>query len=517
MSKKGLLDVKTRFVDDNGDALAGGKLYSYDAGTSTPRATYTDQTEGTANANPTILDANGEADIWLDSGDYRLVLDDSSDVEIFDVDNISIVNDSAITNRKLAKHCVTTAKIVNDAINTAKIEGFAVTEDKINDDAVTSAKINDDSVTIDKIPLNLDFSAITDYVDVVFNKNLSWARGKVRAIAQHLWESPSKVSFGAHFSGTSVWSPGGEFLYFERKSSQKTLFYKRMGNEFNEVSLIDPGDEPADIPSGMAVSHDGNFFAYAMATTSPYGAVFEKDGNGLFTKLTVPAPPVSAGTIKAYWSPDDKFLFFSRGTTQSGYLYKRTGSTLEYIRLLPGFRWNRDGRYVAGIFAGASAVTLYEQVENVFFEVSTVDSDLTTFNDLQWSPDGSKLAVAITASPYVQIYDISGTTFTKRDDPATLPAGQGNSVTWSPSGRYLAVGHNDSPYITIYEVTANSITKLSDPASLPDDDVTFVSWSPDTRFLVAHHTGTTPFLSLYETGHSFPDNALIYHKESYNG
>jgi len=40
-------------------------VYTYQAGTSTPLATYTDQAGGTPNTNPIILDANGEAQIWV--------------------------------------------------------------------------------------------------------------------------------------------------------------------------------------------------------------------------------------------------------------------------------------------------------------------------------------------------------------------------------------------------------------------------------------------------------------------
>lgn len=76
-------------MDDNGEPLAGGKLYTYAAGTSTPKVTYTDSTQSTANANPIILDASGRADVWLDTGAYKFVLTDSSDVEIKTVDNIS--------------------------------------------------------------------------------------------------------------------------------------------------------------------------------------------------------------------------------------------------------------------------------------------------------------------------------------------------------------------------------------------------------------------------------------------
>jgi hypothetical protein len=50
-----------QFFDDNGDPLANGKLYTYAAGTTTPKATYTTAAATVANANPIVLDSAGRA------------------------------------------------------------------------------------------------------------------------------------------------------------------------------------------------------------------------------------------------------------------------------------------------------------------------------------------------------------------------------------------------------------------------------------------------------------------------
>jgi hypothetical protein len=80
-----------QFFDNNGVPLAGGLLYSYAAGTTTPLATYTTSSGSTANSNPIILDAAGRPpnEIWLSAVAYKLVLKTSTDVQLWVMDNIT--------------------------------------------------------------------------------------------------------------------------------------------------------------------------------------------------------------------------------------------------------------------------------------------------------------------------------------------------------------------------------------------------------------------------------------------
>jgi len=81
--------AKAQFIDAAGIPLAGGFLYTYEAGTTTPQATYTDSTAATANSNPIVLDSRGEANIWLGSANYKFKLTDANGTEIWTVDNIA--------------------------------------------------------------------------------------------------------------------------------------------------------------------------------------------------------------------------------------------------------------------------------------------------------------------------------------------------------------------------------------------------------------------------------------------
>lgn len=73
----------------DGKPLAGGKVYTYSAGTTTNKATYTTMAGTVANPNPVILDQNGKAKIFLGDGSYRLQIKDSNNALIDDIDQIS--------------------------------------------------------------------------------------------------------------------------------------------------------------------------------------------------------------------------------------------------------------------------------------------------------------------------------------------------------------------------------------------------------------------------------------------
>ena len=79
-----------QFFDNSGVPLAGGLLYSYEAGTTTPAPTYTTSAGTIANTNPIVLDAAGRppSEIWLGPIAYKLVLKTSASVLLWTMDNI---------------------------------------------------------------------------------------------------------------------------------------------------------------------------------------------------------------------------------------------------------------------------------------------------------------------------------------------------------------------------------------------------------------------------------------------
>jgi len=64
------------FYDANGNPLAGGFVNTYVPGGTTPKTTWQDAGEATANANPIVLDAAGSC-LLYGSGAYQLTVTDA--------------------------------------------------------------------------------------------------------------------------------------------------------------------------------------------------------------------------------------------------------------------------------------------------------------------------------------------------------------------------------------------------------------------------------------------------------
>lgn len=92
-----------QYFDNNGVPLAGGLIYTYQAGSSTLLTTYTTNNGIIANANPIVLDASGRVpnEIWLQTGySYKFIIQTAAGVTLQTLDNIYPIlqNAPAVSN-----------------------------------------------------------------------------------------------------------------------------------------------------------------------------------------------------------------------------------------------------------------------------------------------------------------------------------------------------------------------------------------------------------------------------------
>jgi hypothetical protein len=90
---------KQQYFTALGQPLIGGKVYTYAAGTTTPKATFSDVGGTTPNPNPITLDARGEALIYW-SGNYKIDVQDTTGVSLtgYPVDNCASIDSQISTS-----------------------------------------------------------------------------------------------------------------------------------------------------------------------------------------------------------------------------------------------------------------------------------------------------------------------------------------------------------------------------------------------------------------------------------
>lgn len=98
-----------QFFTTTGIPLAGGLLYTYVAGSSTPLTTYTSSSGSIANTNPIVLGTDGRppSEIWLtDGSSYKFVLADSANVVIQTYDNLAGILTTAPATSEVPTGCI---------------------------------------------------------------------------------------------------------------------------------------------------------------------------------------------------------------------------------------------------------------------------------------------------------------------------------------------------------------------------------------------------------------------------
>lgn len=212
-----------QFLDNSGNVLTGGKLYTYLAGTTTPAATYTSSTGLTFHSNPIILDAAGRVpaggEIWLsDNVSYKFVLKDANDVLIATWDNLTGINSNFVNYTSQEEIIVATAgQTVFNLTTVTYVPGtnsLQVFVDGVNQyDGITYAYVETDATTV-TFTAGLHVGALVKFTTAVSvsagstNANLViYNEGDIgavdRTVESKLQETVSVKDFGAVGDGVT--------------------------------------------------------------------------------------------------------------------------------------------------------------------------------------------------------------------------------------------------------------------------------------------------------------------------
>lgn len=128
-----LTTVKNQFFDNSGNPLSGGKLWTYEVGTTTPKVSYTDATGTVTNTNPIILNSRGECAFWI-KDQYKIRLEDSAGVEIYTVDYVGNLNNASdITYNPAGTGAVATT-VQSKLRESVSVKDFGAVGDGVTDD-----------------------------------------------------------------------------------------------------------------------------------------------------------------------------------------------------------------------------------------------------------------------------------------------------------------------------------------------------------------------------------------------
>ena len=137
-------------------------------------------------------------------------------------------------------------------------------------------------------------------------------------------------------------------------------------------------------------------------------------------------------------------------------------------------------------------------------------------SSVQFSPDGTQIAVATDTSPYVEVFEFNGGAIgAKATAPGTLPTGAATGVAWSNHNQTglnsLAVSHASSPYLSVYNFTTDAAApgtfgdKLDDPSTSLGSATNMVAFHPNDDTLFVGQS-SSPYMTAYEyTGHNDDD------------
>jgi Tol biopolymer transport system component len=219
------------------------------------------------------------------------------------------------------------------------------------------------------------------------------------------------------------------------------------------------------------------------------GLFFVDDDGGHRRRLAHAGPPAALGTPE--WSPAGGKILFETNlgevwTINAAINADGTGGRPIAAGLDPS--WAPDGRHFA--VAGGRSITILsaEGVETRDIRLGASDADT---QEVDWSPDGSRLAVAVEGEDASQIYAVAadGTgearPLTRLQDDAL-----DESPLWSPDGKMIAFTRyfdRSEAWVMRGDGSEQKLVARQ-PRQDPDFSWAALAWTPEGKSLVCGHS-----------------------------
>jgi hypothetical protein len=331
------------------------------------------------------------------------------------------------------------------------------------------------------------------------------------------WSGSVRLSDPSAPPGQSTdlqWSPDGDFLAISYRWAPYISVYEKVGETLTKLSNLP--NQPTAHTDKVSWSANGKLLTVTY-NASPYLKVYRRENDKTFTLINNPTDMLSGRIIESRFSKNGEYLVL--GSDSSPYIAIYRVDFEKFIRLstpnsiptttVSNVDWSYDGKLLfVSQGSAATSFIIYQRQGDLFSKISNPPNLPITTNGGSFSPDGKYLSLAISESPRIQNYSIDkNLNFVKLTQPSLLPTNFTYKTSWHPSGKYVSIFQNSSPYVTIYLVSGTTFTKqvFSTGAST---NVESGQWSPDGQFFST--TGyNPPRLSWYRTSANSPSGAPI--------
>lgn len=251
------------------------------------------------------------------------------------------------------------------------------------------------------------------------------------------------------------WSPDSQFLVVATPNTPFITIYQRSGDTFTK--LADPATLPAGQAKAVSFSPNGEFLSVAHVTT-PFVTIYQRSGT-TFTKLANPATLPAGQGQSCAWSPESRFLVVGHATTPFITIYERTAGTtftkLSDPATLPpstafGAAFSPTGDFLAIGSSLTPFIVIYQRSGTTFTKLTNPATlPANTAWRVKFSPSGRYLAVAVNNANPVLVYELSAGAFTSTG--VSVGTGETVDVDFSLDSQFLAQAISASPYIRVYQ------------------------------------------------------------------
>ena len=262
----------------------------------------------------------------------------------------------------------------------------------------------------------------------------------------------------------------------------------------------------------------------------PYVAVWNQTSTDVWSAMSVDAPGLSefpGGIYGIALSPDGTYLVACGNGTPYLAAWKRSGST--YTRLSQSNFSSIPASNYAVAFGGDGLQLAVGGGTSPYIHTYTLDTstDVFTKNSAPATPPAGSVwdvaynrtgtgstasTVLITASsttPYLNVFTVSGSTYTKIANPVTLPSSACYVCGINGAGTQMLIAQTATPYVYLYTLSAGVLTNSAFTAAVSAAPAKIAYNWAGTRVGISYNSGTNN--SIYNiSGSTYTSQTITY-------